>query len=162
AGRDVYHTCHLLTAKRRVKANAAPVYALWCEIDDATTTIPPHLRPTAQVASGSPGHTHCYWRLTAALAPAAAERLNQALRRPCASPATRWRAGRERLSSSARTGRSTARRRCSATTCGGSRRRPRDRSRWAAAARSLPRRVRGPRPVGRGRSAEGSRRPSPG
>jgi hypothetical protein len=81
AGREAYHACHLLTHKRRIKENAAPVWTLWCEIDQATATIPPHLRPTAQVASGSPGHTHDYWRLTRAIPPRNAERLNQALAR---------------------------------------------------------------------------------
>jgi len=76
-GREVYFCANLLTDKRRVKAAAAPVLALWADGDGAR--VPPHLpQPTAVVAS-SPGRDHFYWSLTQAVAPQKAEELNKRL-----------------------------------------------------------------------------------
>jgi hypothetical protein len=75
--REVYFCAHLLTEKRRIKENAAPILALWVDGDGAK--IPPHLpKPTAVVES-SPGRDHIYWRLTRPIPPAEAELLNKRL-----------------------------------------------------------------------------------
>lgn len=76
-GREVYAGAHLLTDKRRVKENAAPILTLWADID--TATIPDDLpAPTALIES-SPGRLQGYWRLTRAIEPARAEQLNKRL-----------------------------------------------------------------------------------
>ena len=76
-GRDVWFCTHLLTASRRVKENAAAVYALWGDLDGAR--VPKDtLAPTAVVRS-SPGKFHCYWRLVDAIPPESAEQLNKRL-----------------------------------------------------------------------------------
>jgi hypothetical protein len=77
AGREVYHCGHLLTARRRIKDNAAPMWALYVDGDGAR--IPPELpRPTAIVRS-SPGREQFYWRLSRAVPAPEGERLNRRL-----------------------------------------------------------------------------------
>jgi hypothetical protein len=76
-GRNVYCCAHLLTAKERVKENAARVNCLWAEGDAAE--IPeefPH--PTLTIES-SPGRYHHYWRLNQGIDPNKAEELNRRL-----------------------------------------------------------------------------------
>jgi hypothetical protein len=76
-GREVYFCAHLLDKPRRIKENAASVIALWGDLDGAP--IPNgELKPTAVVES-SPGRYHAYWRLTDAIPPETAERLNARL-----------------------------------------------------------------------------------
>lgn len=78
-GLEVYFCAHLLLDKRRIKANAAPVVALWADADDAS--LPPASlapEPTAVVES-SPGRTHLFWRLTKQVEPERAEDLNRRL-----------------------------------------------------------------------------------
>src|SRR5215212_2396570 len=74
-GREVYFCAHLLTDPRRVKENAAPVRALWGDLDGAAV---PHgeLKPTAEIES-SPGRYHAYWRLDSEIPPETAEDLNR-------------------------------------------------------------------------------------
>jgi len=74
-GHEVYFCSHLLTGPERVKANAAEITALWGDLDGAAVPNAT-LTPTAVVES-SPGRFHCYWRLKAAIPPAAAEQLNR-------------------------------------------------------------------------------------
>jgi hypothetical protein len=72
-GFETYFCAHLLTNRRRIKANAAPVRALWVDGDGAQ--VPDDIpRPTAIVES-SPGRHHFYWRLTRWLRPTEAEAL---------------------------------------------------------------------------------------
>ncbi len=78
-GREVYFCAHLLTARKRRKENAAPVVCLWGEVDGAEVPNG-ELKPTAVIES-SPGRYHLYWRLTDAIAPQAAEDLNERLAR---------------------------------------------------------------------------------
>ncbi len=74
-GREVFFCTHLLTGPRRIKENAAPVRALWGDLDGAS--IPNgELKPTAVVES-SPGRYHAYWRLDSEIPPEAAEDLNK-------------------------------------------------------------------------------------
>ncbi|MBV9453522.1 MAG: hypothetical protein JOZ19_05300 [Rubrobacter sp.] len=77
AGRETYHCAHLLSARRRVKENAAPITALWVDDDDAKARrdLP---EPTAVVES-SAGRKHLYYRLTRAVAPEIAEKINRRL-----------------------------------------------------------------------------------
>ncbi len=77
AGQEVYACAHLLTKQKRIKANAAPVSVLWVDHDRAgwPNDAP---RPTAIVES-SPGRWQVYVRLTEAIEPARAERLNKRL-----------------------------------------------------------------------------------
>ena len=76
-GLEAYFCAHLLLAKRRVKANAAPVLALWADADGAALG-PDSPEPTAIVES-SPGHAHLFWRLTRPISPLRAEELNRRL-----------------------------------------------------------------------------------
>ena len=75
--RDVYQCAHLLTQRRRIKENAASLRTLYAELDGGAL---PNGRytPTAAVES-SPGRFHVYYRLTDALPPETAERLNRRL-----------------------------------------------------------------------------------
>lgn len=81
AGLEAFFCAHLLTARRRAKANAAPVLALWADADRAAEGFlagdgdPP---PTAVVES-SPGRAHLFWRLRRPVSPRKAEELNRRL-----------------------------------------------------------------------------------
>lgn len=78
-GLEAYFCAHLLLGKRRIKANAAPVVALWADADGLT--VPPASvspEPTAIVES-SPGRAHLFWRLTRPIEPSRAEQLNRRL-----------------------------------------------------------------------------------
>ncbi|MBA3473558.1 MAG: primase C-terminal domain-containing protein [Rubrobacter sp.] len=76
-GREIFFCSHLLLDRRRIKENAASVRSLWGDLDGAD--IPNgELKPTTVVES-SPGRFHAYWRLTNAIPPELAERLNQRL-----------------------------------------------------------------------------------
>lgn len=76
-GLETYFCAHLLLARRRVKANAAPVLALWADADGvAPGSDAPE--PTAIVES-SPGHAHLFWRLTRPISPPRAEEFNRRL-----------------------------------------------------------------------------------
>jgi len=74
-GREVYVCAHLLSRRRRIKANAAPLLALYADGDGATIGdgIP---EPTAVVQS-SPGREQFYWRLASPMPPQEAELLNR-------------------------------------------------------------------------------------
>jgi hypothetical protein len=86
AGREAYFCAHLLQARRRVKENAGAVSTLWGELDGAE--VPGgQLKPTAVVES-SPGHYPAYWRLTDAVSPEVAERLNRRLARQIGADAS--------------------------------------------------------------------------
>jgi hypothetical protein len=76
-GCEVYSCAHLLNDRRRIKANAAPLLALYADGDGATVGngIP---EPTAVVQS-SPGREQFYWRLTSPMPPGEAEHLNRRL-----------------------------------------------------------------------------------
>ena len=77
AGRELHLCPHLLTKKRRLKPNTAPVKALWADADEAR--LPEGFpEPTIEVSS-SPGNRHLYWALAAELDPAEAEKLNKDL-----------------------------------------------------------------------------------
>ena len=74
---DVWHCAHLLTSRRRVKENAAPVAALYVDGDGAQ--VPENLpHPTAVVRS-SPGREQLYWRLSMPVPPEVGEDLNRRL-----------------------------------------------------------------------------------
>jgi hypothetical protein len=75
--RETYFCAHLLTARRRVKENAAPLSALYVDGDGAkaTSALP---SPTAVIRS-SPGREQFYWRLTEPVPPEFGERLNRRL-----------------------------------------------------------------------------------
>lgn len=73
-GREVYFCAHLLTGPQRIKDNAAPVRALWGELDGAPLPNG-KLKPTVVIES-SPGKYHVYWRLDDAIPPEIAELLN--------------------------------------------------------------------------------------
>ncbi len=77
AGREAYFCAHLLNEERRVKENAAPALALWGDLDGCPVPNG-KLAPTAVVESSS-DHYHLYWRLTEAIEPETAERLNERL-----------------------------------------------------------------------------------
>ena len=76
-GREVYFCAHLLNRRRRIKANAALLLALYADGDGATVEdgIP---EPTAVVQS-SPGREQFYWGLASPVPPEEAELLNRRL-----------------------------------------------------------------------------------
>jgi RepB DNA-primase from phage plasmid len=76
-GRETYFCAHLLTARRRVKANAAPLLSLYVDGDGAKL-IDELPRPSAVVES-SPGRGQFYFRLTEPISPQIGERLNRRL-----------------------------------------------------------------------------------
>lgn len=83
-GREVYFCAHLLAAKpgaatRRVKANAAPVRALWGDLDGAEVPKEDGERKPTALVESSPGRYHPYWRLDEAIPPEVAEDLNRRL-----------------------------------------------------------------------------------
>ena len=76
-GCEVYSCAHLLDHPRRIKANAAPLLALYADGDGARVRdgMP---EPTAVVRS-SPGREQFYWGLTSLVPPQEAEHLNRRL-----------------------------------------------------------------------------------
>jgi hypothetical protein len=76
-GREVYQCAHLLTSRRRVKENAAPLSACYVDADGAKPgdNTP---RPTAVVIS-SRGREQYWWRLSRAVEPEEGEDLNRRL-----------------------------------------------------------------------------------
>jgi hypothetical protein len=77
SGREVYMCAHLLTLKRRLKANASPLCALYVDGDGAQ--VPPGLPAPTAVVDSSPGRQQFYWRLTAPVAAEVGEQLNRRL-----------------------------------------------------------------------------------
>lgn len=88
ADRETYHCAHLLTARRRIKKNAARVSALWVDGDGAKVTgsLP---KPTAVVLS-SPDRHQYYWGLTRAVEPRFAEILNRRLATAMGGDGSGW------------------------------------------------------------------------
>jgi hypothetical protein len=76
-GREAYFCAHLLTDRRRVKENAAPMRALYVDGDGAYPGegIP---QPTAIIES-SPGRLQMWWRLDSEIPPETGENLNRRL-----------------------------------------------------------------------------------
>jgi hypothetical protein len=74
-GREVYFCAHLLREAQRIKENASEVISLWGEYDGESVPNG-ELKPSATVES-SPGHYHCYWRLTDPIPPEIAELFNK-------------------------------------------------------------------------------------
>jgi P4 family phage/plasmid primase-like protien len=76
-GFNVWHCAHLLTAKRRVKENAAVIKALYVDGDGAH--VPPNLPQPTAVVKSSPGREQFYWRLSMPVPPQIGEGLNRRL-----------------------------------------------------------------------------------
>jgi hypothetical protein len=76
-GREVYFCAHLLTARRRIKENAAPLLAPYVDGDGAQVEDGMPI-PTAVVRS-SPGRQQFYFRLTEPVPADVGERLNRRL-----------------------------------------------------------------------------------
>jgi P4 family phage/plasmid primase-like protien len=76
-GFNVWHCAHLLTAKRRVKENAAVITALYVDGDGAQ--VPPNLPQPTAVVKSSPGREQFYWRLSIPVPPEIGEGLNRRL-----------------------------------------------------------------------------------
>jgi hypothetical protein len=76
-GRETYFCGHLLTSRRRVKENAAPLSALYVDGDGAKVT--PTLPAPSAIVQSSPGREQFYWRLTEPVTPEFGERLNRRL-----------------------------------------------------------------------------------
>jgi hypothetical protein len=76
-GREVYFCAHLLTGRRRIKENAAPLLSLYVDGDGAKPghDVP---APTAVVES-SPGREQFHFRLTEPVCPQIGEHLNRRL-----------------------------------------------------------------------------------
>lgn len=87
-GRETYQCAHLVTAKRRVKPNAAQMIALYVDGDGAQPG-PDLPRPTATVES-SPGRHQFYWRLNRAIDPTIGEQLNRRLANAMQADMSGW------------------------------------------------------------------------
>lgn len=88
AGRELHLCPHLLTARRRVKNNAAAVRALWADADEAG--LPEGFpEPTISVQS-SPGKRHLYWALSRTLDSQEAEKLSRRLTRTIGADPGGW------------------------------------------------------------------------
>ncbi len=87
-GREVYQCAHLLTSRRRVKANAAPLIACYVDGDGAKVGdgMP---EPTAVVVS-SPGREQYWWRLSRPVPPQEGEDLNRRLAYAMAADLSGW------------------------------------------------------------------------
>jgi len=76
-GFNVWHCAHLLTAKQRVKENAAVITALY--VDGDGVQVPPNLPQPTAVVKSSPGREQFYWRLSMPIPPEIGEGLNRRL-----------------------------------------------------------------------------------
>jgi hypothetical protein len=76
-GREVYHCGHLLTGKRRIKENAAPLSTLYVDGDGAIA--PEELPEPTAIVESSPGKEQLYWRLSHPLPPRIGEAFNRRL-----------------------------------------------------------------------------------
>jgi hypothetical protein len=76
-GCEVYFCAHLLSRRRRIKANAAPLLALYADGDGAT--VGNGIPEATAVVQSSPGREQFYWRLASPMPPQEAELLNQRL-----------------------------------------------------------------------------------
>jgi hypothetical protein len=87
-GREVYQCAHLLTARRRLKTNAAPLTACYVDGDGAkpAANMP---RPTAIVIS-SPGREQYWWRLSRPAEPEEGEDLNRKLAYAMSADLSGW------------------------------------------------------------------------
>jgi hypothetical protein len=75
--RETYFCAHLLTARRRVKENAALLSALYVDGDGAK--VPSALPAPTVIVQSSPGREQFYWRITEPVPPEFGERLNRRL-----------------------------------------------------------------------------------
>jgi hypothetical protein len=87
AGYETYQCGHLLSARRRVKANAVEMTALYVDGDGAQP--PDGIEPTAIVQS-SPGREQFFWRLTRPIPARQAEQLNRRLANAMAADMSGW------------------------------------------------------------------------
>jgi hypothetical protein len=86
-GLESYFCAHLLTARRRTKENAAPVMALWADVDGP---IPPEAPEPSAIVETSPGHAHVFWRLRNPICPRKAEQLNRRLTAALGADRSGW------------------------------------------------------------------------
>jgi hypothetical protein len=77
AAREVYMCGHLLTAPVRRKHAAAPLWALYADLDAGH--IPEAVAAPSIVVQSSPGRLQCYWCLHSPVAPNQAEQFNRQL-----------------------------------------------------------------------------------
>ncbi len=89
AGREVYHCAHLLTELRRRKAYAAPLAALWVDLDHAQ--LDQQVVPTPSIVlESSPGRLQCYWQLREPVDPTTGEQVNRQLAHALGADASGW------------------------------------------------------------------------
>ncbi len=89
AGREVYQCAHLTTEPRRRKETAAPLAALWVDLDHAR--LDPRAAPPPSVAvESSPGRLQCYWQLTEPIDPRTGEAVNRQLAQALGADASGW------------------------------------------------------------------------
>jgi hypothetical protein len=87
--RELYLCAHLTTEQRRRKETAAPLWALYADVDDPAPHADAVPKPSLVVES-SPGRFHAYWCLTEPVAPAEGERLNRQLALTLGADASGW------------------------------------------------------------------------
>ena len=100
-GLETLFCAHLLTDRRRIKQNAAPITALWADYDAPVASaqeptygmlgaMPEGMpEPSAVVGSSAAGR-HLYWTLTRPLEPGRAEALNRRLTYRIGADASGW------------------------------------------------------------------------
>jgi len=86
--RDAYMCAHLVTKKRRVKANAATMIALYVDGDGAQ--VGPELPQPTAIIESSPGRQQFYWRLTKPVDPIVGEQLNKRLAKAMGADMSGW------------------------------------------------------------------------
>lgn len=88
AGRELYQCGHLVTRPQRRKADAAPLAALYVDLDHAH--LSPDVPPPSIIVESSPGRWQCYWRLSSPVPPAVGEGLNRRLADALGADMTGW------------------------------------------------------------------------
>ena len=84
---DTFHCAHLLTARKRIKANAAPMRCLWAEWDGP---VPEHLPSPTAIVQSSEGKNHVYWQLDRWISPEHAQELNKRIAYAFAADHSGW------------------------------------------------------------------------
>jgi putative DNA primase/helicase len=86
--REVYFSAHLLNHERRTKENAAPIHALYSDIDGAQ--VPEDIPQPTCVVESSPGRTQGFWQLDSEVPPEVGEELNRRLAHAIGADSSGW------------------------------------------------------------------------
>jgi hypothetical protein len=87
-GHELYQCAHLVTRPSRRKEDAAPLAALYVDLDH--DRLPADVVPPSLTVESSPGKWQCYWRLTTPVPPSVGEQLNRQLGQAVGADKTGW------------------------------------------------------------------------